>query len=129
MWPLMQTRTSFKVGNGLKVSFLNDKWIGNAPLKKLYPDLHSLCQQQEATVAEMWAGPAWNLNLKRHLNDWEMRSIASFYSTMADFNNLVEERDILVWQKDSTGIFSVSSTYKDLNSSEVQEEDWPWKMI
>lgn len=33
------------------------------------------------------------------------------------------------WQKDSKGIFSVRSAYKDLNIAAVQEIDWPWKMI
>lgn len=47
---------------------------------------------------------------------WEC--IASFHNTMADFNNLVEEGDRLEREKDSTGIFSVSSAYKDPNSTE-----------
>lgn len=31
LWPLMQSRTRIKVGNGLKASLWNDKWIGNTP--------------------------------------------------------------------------------------------------
>lgn len=56
LWPLLHARSSFKFGNGLKVSFWSDKWIGHTPLKQLYPDMYTLCQQQEAAVADMWTG-------------------------------------------------------------------------
>ncbi|KAF3645754.1 putative COP9 signalosome complex subunit 4-like [Capsicum annuum] len=36
-------------------------------------------------------GHGWNLQLRRNLNDWEMKSIGSFYNTMESFNNLTGE--------------------------------------
>ncbi|XP_060216840.1 uncharacterized protein LOC132644271 [Lycium barbarum] len=116
LWPLVINRSSFKVGNGLKVSFWDDKWIGHEPLKQLYPDLYTLCLQQQATVAELWTGQGWNLHLRRHLNDWEMERIAAFYSTVDQFNNLTGERDTMVWKIDNKGLFTVN-----LNTSNNQE--------
>lgn len=58
-----------------------------------------------------------------------MEIIASFHNTMVEFNNLTMERDRLVWQKDNACMFSVSSAYKDLNTSEAKEKEWSWKMI
>lgn len=77
----------------------------------------------------MWIGETWDLQLRRNLNDWELEIIASFHNTMAEFNFLNMEEDRLLWQKDSTGMFSVSSAYKELNTSEAKEKYWPWKMI
>ncbi|KAF3670562.1 hypothetical protein FXO37_08488 [Capsicum annuum] len=55
-WPVMKVKINFKVGNGQKVSFWHDNWIGQAPLKQKYPVLFGLCLQQEATIAKMWIG-------------------------------------------------------------------------
>ncbi|XP_047258156.1 uncharacterized protein LOC124890347, partial [Capsicum annuum] len=81
---------------------------------------------KQATIAEMRNGQAWN---RRYLYDWEMETIASFYANLADFTSSVEKVDRLEWQKDKSGKFTVNSAYKDLNISEFQEKDWPWKMI
>lgn len=67
-------------------------------------------------------------------------SITAFDSTVVAFNNLTEERDRCcrraTHELNSThdrvrNIHCQCSitVYKELNSSEVQEEDWPWKMI
>ncbi|XP_059277663.1 uncharacterized protein LOC132031768 [Lycium ferocissimum] len=128
-WPIMLARIRCKVGNGLKVSFWNDIWLGDTALKVKFPALFVLSQKRHATVAEMWTGQGWDLDLRRHLNDWEMEMVAEFHSTMAAFINLTGERDTLEWKKDGKGIFTVNSAYKDLNVSSLQEEGWPWKMI
>ncbi|XP_060190615.1 uncharacterized protein LOC132619869 [Lycium barbarum] len=126
LWPLIINRSRFKVGNGLKFSFWDDKWIGHEPLKQLYPDLYTLCFQQQATVAELWTRQGWNLHLRRHLNDWEMERIAAFYSTVDQFNNLIGERDTMVWKIDNKCLFTVNSAYRDLNTSNNQEL---WKIF
>lgn len=40
---LFQTRIGFKIGNGMKISFGNDIWIGENTLKDLFSELYSLC--------------------------------------------------------------------------------------
>ena len=46
LWPLFRSRIRFQVGNGMKVSFLEDKWIAQRTLKHLFPDLYTLSLQQ-----------------------------------------------------------------------------------
>lgn len=56
--------------------------------------------------------------------------IAAFHNRVSSINSLSGEIDKMVWQKDIKGLFfSVCSAYKDLNSSNLQEESWSWKMI
>ena len=69
LWSLFRSRIRFQVGNGMKVSFLEDKWIAQRTLKQLFLDLYTLSYQQNATVADMWTGQGWNLHLRRNLND------------------------------------------------------------
>ncbi|WMV23794.1 hypothetical protein MTR67_017179 [Solanum verrucosum] len=125
----MQIRAKVKIGNGQQTSFWHDKWTGQGTMKQQHPELFALSQQQHATVAMMWTGQGWNLFLRRHLNDWEMKRIAEFYNSVADFNNLNGGEDRLEWNKDRNGKFSINSAYKELNSAVVKGKDWPWKMI
>lgn len=43
---MMKAKVNFKVGDGQKVSFWNDNWIGQAPLKQEYLYVFSLYLQQ-----------------------------------------------------------------------------------
>ncbi|WMV38316.1 hypothetical protein MTR67_031701 [Solanum verrucosum] len=129
LWQLVSTRTSCKVGNGEKMAFWKDIWCGQWPLMQTFPELYNLSQAQDATVAELWTGPGWNLHLRRNLNDWEMTFVAAFLNTVPQNLNLTEERDSLVWKVDSKGIFTVKSAYKDLTGTNTQEIGWPWRMI
>jgi len=122
-------QNKFKVGNGLKVAFWEDKWIAQRTLKQLFPDLHLLSLQQQATVAEMWTGQGWNLHLRRNLNDWEVERIGALYNTLASFNNLTGEEDTAIWKIGNKGVFSVNSAYKKLTTSNNRIKQWPWKMI
>jgi len=106
-----------------------DKWCGQVPLSQRFPDLYDLCQMQQATVAELWNDQGWNLHFRRNLNDWEMCRITEFLVTLAQFSNLSEEEDSLVWNVGSKGCFTVNSAYEDLNTVGIEEVEWPWKMI
>ncbi|WMV27348.1 hypothetical protein MTR67_020733 [Solanum verrucosum] len=106
-----------------QVAFWMDKWCGQVPLSQRFPDLYDLCQMQQATVAKLWNDQGWNLN------DWEMCRMTEFLVTLAQFSNLSEEEDSLVWNVGSKGCFTVNSAYEDLHTVGFEEVEWPWKMI
>ncbi|WMV19161.1 hypothetical protein MTR67_012546 [Solanum verrucosum] len=103
-----------KVGNGLKVAFWEEKWIAQRTLKQLFPDLHLLSFQQQATAAKMWTCQGWNLQLRRNLNDWEVERIGTLYNTLAPFNNLTGEEDTTIWKVGNKGAFTVNSEYRNI---------------
>lgn len=84
---------------------------------------------QQATVAKLWNDQGWNLHFRRNSNAWEMCRIAEFLVTLAQFSNLSEEEDSLVWNVGSKGCFTINSAYEDLNIVGIEEIEWPWKMI
>ena len=98
LWPLFRSRIRFQVGNGMKVSFWEDRWIAQRTLKQLFSDLYPLSLQHNATMAEMWIGQGWNLHLRRNLNDWGMGNTVAFHDIMAQFSNLTREEDKVVWK-------------------------------
>jgi len=54
--------------------------------------------------------------------------VVEFQDSVGSFSNLTE-KDLLVWQNDTKGQFSVNSIYKELNKNAGQETEWPWKSI
>lgn len=85
---MLINKSSFKVGDGMKTSFWDDKWLGQRPLKQLFPDIYNLNQQQRACVREVWGNPGWNLSFRRLLNDWEVDRLTEFYNTLEQFRGL-----------------------------------------
>ena len=56
------------MGRGDSTSFWKDSWIGDTLLKEKFPQLFDICNNPEATVAEM-AQEGWRLSLRRWLNE------------------------------------------------------------
>jgi len=54
LWPKVIKKSRFKVGNGMKISLWDDNWLGQGPLKLLFPYIYTLNQQQQATLDESY---------------------------------------------------------------------------
>lgn len=90
-------------------SFWSDVWIGQQPLKILFPDIYLMNQQQRATILEVRDNQGWNLSFRRMLNDWEVERLTDFYNTLEQFKDYSTRVDSLVWLKEKQGRFSVKS--------------------
>lgn len=122
-------KSTFRVGDGTKITFWEDNWLGQGTLKQLFPDIHILNQQQIATVGEVWANQGWNLTFRRLLNDWEIGRVLQFYNTLEQFKRISTRKDCMIWQGHRQGKFSVKSAYKEFNSLNSHIGCWSWKMI
>lgn len=119
----------FSIGNGRKVDLWNDKWIEQAPLKQLYPDIYSINQQQNSTIEMVWGEQGWNLSFRRALNDWEIDRLASFFGTLEQFKGTSTDADCLIWLRNKDNKFTVKAAYRVLITSNNQSGTWPWKMV
>jgi len=70
-----------------------------------------------------------NLTFRRLLNDWEIDRVIEFYNTLELFSGINSNQDLIIWQRNRQGKFSVKSAYKEFNLSNNQVGCWPWKMI
>ncbi|WMV59186.1 hypothetical protein MTR67_052571 [Solanum verrucosum] len=129
LWPKLGGNCKIKIGNGVKVSFWEDSWLEQGPLKTLFPDVFILNQQQRATVAEVWSNQGWNLSFRRPFNDWEIQRVVEFYRTLEQFRGGNTVQDCLEWKDHKQGRFSVKGAYKKFNPFNNQINGWPWKMI
>jgi hypothetical protein len=62
MWAASAARMGYKwvVGNGAKVRFWEDQWLGGTSLAILFWDIYFVCHQQGVTIRDIWDG----LNIK-----------------------------------------------------------------
>ena len=55
-WSSFINYTKIQVGRGDKTEFWNDVWIGDKPLKEIFPRLFSISKGKKLSVAEMING-------------------------------------------------------------------------
>ena len=113
-----------QVGEGNKIFFWKDKWIGQECLNSVIPDLVSFC-----TIAEIWSPQGWNLTFRRNLNDWEVDRIAELLLKLGEFTGLTTEADGIRWKHDSDGKFSVRRLYKREVMTHSGGIHGPWEQI
>lgn len=111
------------VGNGDRIHFWTDTWVGNLSVKSAFPRLFSLSLEKDITlkvVAERWSAQIdRTFRFRRALLGWEsdeLLRLGDFFNT-AGFG-LSERVDRLQWMASSSGQFSVSSLYYMLDTSE-----------
>ena len=97
--PLSKMNRSNRVGNGIKTSFWEDKWLGNFSLKSIFPEMHDLAVNKQASVAEVWTQNGWNFQFRRNFNDWEIETVTHLFGRLEAFTGTRDEHDILWWRK------------------------------
>jgi len=114
-----------KIGNGNNTSFWKDRWVGEAPIRNIFPRLFSISNQKEAKVKEVvtWqgGGRSWNLTWRRLPFSWEANLVDNL---MALLEGVVfgSEEDRWDWLADEEGMFSVKSAYSILENIFLVEE-------
>ncbi|WMV19468.1 hypothetical protein MTR67_012853 [Solanum verrucosum] len=103
LWHGFYAKTECNVNNGRKIRFWEDNWLGNGSLKRLFPDIHHLNQQQESTLYEVWSEHGWNLTYRRLMQDWEVERLAEFYGILDQFLGFKEGEDTLKWKCHNKG--------------------------
>ncbi|XP_049354731.1 uncharacterized protein LOC125819316 [Solanum verrucosum] len=98
MWTDFNAQVTFKVGNGLKISFWNEIWLGDVKMRILFPDLYIISLQQNDTTTQMWSPQGWNLIFRRALNDWEVERVVDLLQTLNLFLGINAESDKPVWK-------------------------------
>ncbi|WMV15560.1 hypothetical protein MTR67_008945 [Solanum verrucosum] len=129
LWPKLARNICYKVGEGTRIRFWKDKWIGQNSLMEDFADLYSFCDNPGASIAEMWSQQGWNITLRRLLNDWEVDRVANLLQRLEDFPGLNTNPDAIRWKHDRDGEFSVGRMYKRDLATQPGEIAGPWKQI
>lgn len=104
------------MGNGCRIHFWDDHWLGNRCVKSDFPKLYSPSSEKDLSLSMMIErrrnSGSWNLNFRRHLFAWESEELLRLFTTLNQVELLTSNReDHLKWLACSSSKFSVSSLY------------------
>jgi hypothetical protein len=104
------------LGDGNKIRFWHEVWLGECTLRIKYGKLFNICHQQEWEVSRVLESGQINLTFRRNFDAPEWREWAELESELANIK-LTAEEDSLKWALTSHGQFTVHSLYS---------LDFPW---
>jgi hypothetical protein len=97
-----------KVGNGAKTLFWRDIWVGDRPLKEVFPRLFSVSTSKDLLVSEAgaWAGGQWRWEVawRRNLFDWELDLYHNMLEAIGGIS-ISEAEDRWIWSENEDGFF------------------------
>jgi hypothetical protein len=130
-WSKFKNHFRFEPGVGSKVSFWEDVWCGESPLKDTFPGLYNIARLREASIADNMehanGSIQWNVAFTRLLHDWEVETLASFYNCLYSRKLRGVGEDKLWRIHSKKGIFEVRSFYRALSIQGTST--FPWKGI
>jgi hypothetical protein len=130
-WSKFKCHFRFDPGVGSKISFWEDAWCGESPLKDTFPGLFSIARFREASIADNMERAngtiQWNIVFTHLIHDWEVEILASFYNCLYSWKLRGVGEDKLWWIPSSKGAFEVRSYYRVLSSH--GPSSFPWKGI
>jgi hypothetical protein len=67
MWSIQASKMGYiwKIGNGRKVCFGEDNWLGSSSLAIQYWELHRIVNEKSKTIAKLWDGVNLKCTLRR----------------------------------------------------------------
>jgi hypothetical protein len=121
MWAVQAAKMGYKwkIGNGRKVRFWEDNWVGNSSLSIQYSKLYRFVNEKNKSVASLWD----RVDLKctfRRTGDIHMLQLWEEVCQLVSTISFSEEEDSLIWQFSSNGVYNVQSLYKIINFRGVQ---------
>lgn len=70
-WALQSAKIGIMwlVGDGRKIRFWEDHWLGNSSLAIQFWPLYVICEQQGKTISQVWDGEVLRLSFRRSVSD------------------------------------------------------------
>ena len=122
-------RGSFKLGDGRKIRFWEDTWLGDAPLKNQYLSLYNITDRKNVLVNDVLAiAPPLNMRFRRSLvgDKWEVWSHMCLRLMEVQLQDIP---DTFVWKLTTSGGFTVKSMYEDLMNGHTRYlRKYLWKL-
>ena len=89
--------------NGKKTRFWSDPWLYEKPLYTVVPVVFILCEQKEASVANVKNGKI-QITFRRWLTD-ELQTCWDKINSDVNTFQLQENEDVIIWRLEKTTVF------------------------
>ncbi|GKV32613.1 hypothetical protein SLEP1_g41207 [Rubroshorea leprosula] len=119
----------WKVGDGSCVDFWHDKWVGDKPLRNLFPRLYALANSREGQLKDMgyWSAEDWVWDCR-----WRRGCVGRGVGEEEQFRELINrvrlhkgEADTWRWIHSGDGVYSAKRAYDFLSSKCcILDEKW-----
>ena len=132
-WESFSKHLSFVAGDGTRICFWHDRWIGDNTLKDLYPKLYVCSTAKDACISKvLWilkggTFRVWDLRFYRAFEDWELAASYSLLQFIQPHIPRGDRRDTLCWQLKGDGKFDTQSYYQAIQGT--PNFLFPWKSI
>jgi hypothetical protein len=117
--------------DGSRIRFWDDVWYGELPLKEAFSVLYGFARKKDALVVDHMdyssSSLQWDVSFVRAAHDWELDTVASFFTVLYSFRGRRKEEDKLWWIPSCKGKFDVRNFYKVLARNDARP--FPWKSI
>jgi hypothetical protein len=117
-----------KVMNGEGTLFWKDTWLGDVPLKLIYPRFFDICRVKNAKVVDYYEDEEWNIDLIRPLTIADFQVWDDFVTKLND-QELTHGRDEVVWALDKSKAFTTQSMYRFMTDGGIRKDMYKniWK--
>lgn len=121
---------NLEVGNGQKIKFWTDLWIGDDSLTMKFPNLFNYSINKAGSIVDFCSGTGWQIVFRGNLDDQEVGDFCHLLQQIESASIDQSKMDTMSWSISKDKTFSV----KSCNSMIVKEPNhtdanWPWKMI
>lgn len=110
-----------EMGDGSNTFFWFDAWLDGEPLKNRFGRLFSLSMEKEGLVSD-FVVVDWKWQWRRNLFQWDRDQLDALQSLIIASGIKSDGVDRWVWMLDSSGAYSVRTTYKQLRAHDAIEE-------
>jgi hypothetical protein len=132
MWAAQAARMGYrqKIGDGCKVRFWKDQWFGTYSLAIQFWDVYSIVNEQGKTVRDAWDGINLKFSFRRTIDNRIMTQWMEVVQ-IASSIEFLEEDDVMIWQFNSKGRYSVQSLYAVVNNMGIRQVFTPvmWNVV
>ncbi|KHN05438.1 Putative ribonuclease H protein, partial [Glycine soja] len=109
---VIKINTFWKVGQGDKFRFWEDRWIADElPLMEKYPRLYQISCQQKQTIMQMGSNKNTGWEWRRSLFDCEVAMPNAFIGDISQQQIHSHTVDTWMWKPDPRGYYSTKSGY------------------
>jgi hypothetical protein len=122
MWAAQAAKMGYfwKVGNGRKIGFWEDNWLGSSSLAIQFWPIYRIINEHGKTIAELWDGHNLRCTFRRNVNETLYNSWLELVELVSTIQ-LSGEEDEMVCKFSSKGTYSSQSLYKVINFRGIKQ--------